>query len=432
MLSLVYLETGLLFLWLTRSSAWRLSFPHLLANLRKPRAKPSADKRHVAHKDAFLAACAAAIGVGNLAGVGTAIHLGGPGALFWMWMSAILGTSFRMTSTYLAIKYADKDTSPRVFATPMLYLEKFLPEPFRNIAWMLAGLLLVKGMVTANLIQANSVAHALGNHLGLPNLVVAVGLATVVGAVIIGGLRSIVLVSAAIAPWMVAGYVALGLVILGTDPARTLHAINMVFTYAFTPFSAAGGVIGYTVMQAMQFGVSRGVFTHNAGMGVAPFLQSANDDHPARGALMASFVPLVDTVLVCTITGLVLLSTGLWSQYTGAYLAVTAFETAMGDAGRIAVTLCLFVFAFSTIIGWAHFSERCFEYLGGTNLIGYRWFFTGVTFCGPFLPVGFIWSVGDVLIGLIIIVHLLPLTYIMLKTRTTMLRDLWSVAGRDS
>ncbi len=421
-LSLIYLEIGVLFLLFTRAVALRRSLGHLRRVWRLRTA--GSDERQIHHADAFVAALATAIGVGNLAGVGTAIHLGGPGALFWMWMSALAGASFRMCSTYLAVKHGPDDPKSPLYASPMSYLVRFAGGPKSPWAAMLAGLMLFQGLISANLIQTNSVSHAVTNEFGIATWLVAFFLFAAVTTVVVGGIRSIIDFSVTIAPWMVLAYVTGGLFILIFNPLDTLDAIRWVFQSAFSPYAAGGGIAGYGVMQAMQFGVSRGVFSHFSGIGAAPFLQAANEDHPANGAHMAAMVPLVDTLVVCTITGLVILSLGQWQDLTGAWLTVTSFQAGLGEMGRLLVFACLGVFAFTTIINWAYFSERCFEYLGGRNIRAYRWFFSVVSFCGPFFPVAFIWSLGDVVIGLMLIVHLLPLSYIFFKRLPEIGKDL--------
>ena len=427
-LSLVYIEIGILFLILTRGLSLRRSL-NMLRRLWGDQESGDDGRRHISHKKAFIAALAAGIGVGNLAGVGTAIHLGGPGALFWIWVSALVGASFRMCSTYLSIRHGPKDVGSPLFATPMAYLVKFTGRSWPRLTPILAGLILFHGLVSANLIQANSVSHAVTNQLDFSEVMVALLLFAAVATVVVGGVRSIVDFSVLSAPWMVLAYVVGGLFILLSHPLDTLDSIRWTVQAAFHPYAIGGGVAGYSVMQALQFGVSRGVFSHFSGMGVAPFFHSANDDHPARGAYLAALVPLVDGLVVCSITGLVILSLGDWERLTGAYLTAISFQIGLGGVGQVLIFICLGMFAFTTIISWAHFSERCFEYLGGRNLIAYRWFFASVTFCGPFLPVGFIWSLADVVIGLMLIVHLLPLTYIVLKTLPTLLKELTDPAA---
>jgi AGCS family alanine or glycine:cation symporter len=420
---MVYLGVGVAFLVLTGGAAFRRSLSVFAATWRAGGASTTAYR--VAHKDAFISALAASIGVGNLAGVATAIHLGGPGALFWMWVSALAGISFRMSATYLAIKHRPANPADLAYATPMAYLEKFFPMGRYALPKSFALLVLVSGLVNANLIQSNSVAHSLTMNFGFSALSVA-GLAMLtVALVILGGVKWIVSVSVAVAPWMLIAYLSVGCVVLGSDAARSIDTLLSVFQSAFRPDSVAGGVAGYAMLRSLQYGVSRGVFSHGSGMGLAPFFQSANADHPARGAYMAALVPIFDTLLVCTVTGLVVLSSGYWQVSTGAHLTVSAFENALGSTGKTVVLGCLIVFSLTTVISWAHFSERCFEYLGGTNLLRYRALFCGVTFLGPFFPVALVWSIADVLVGLLIIVHLLPLTYIVAKRAPTLQRDLF-------
>ncbi|MBF0132883.1 MAG: sodium:alanine symporter family protein [Magnetococcales bacterium] len=423
LLSLIYIEVGLVFLILTRGLSLRLPLT-VFKQLRRLEKQSKTKDSHISHLKAFSAGIAASVGVGNLAGVGTAIHLGGPGAMFWFWVSAIVGSSFQMCSAYLAVRHGPKDVNSPLFATPMSYIVKFTGHSWPKLAPLLAGMILFHGMVSANLIQANSVSRAVANQMGTSDLIIAIVLFIAVAGAIVGGVQSIVDISAFLAPWMILLFVASGLLILIQNPLATSQSLQHILQSAFHPHSFGGGVAGYTVMMAMQFGVSRGVFSHFSGMGTAPFLQGANDDHPAVGAYMAALVPLVDSLIVCSISGLVILSVGDWQQFTGAYLTAVAFQTGLGDLGRIIIFICLGIFAYTTIISWAHFSERCFQYLGGTNLIAFRWFFSGVTFCGPFMPVAFIWSLADVVISLMLLFHLLPMTYIVVKTSPELLKDL--------
>ena len=183
---------------------------------------------------------------------------------------------------------------------------------------------------------------------------------------------------------MILGYLLGGWTILLFQPTKTLEALGSVFYYAFEPYSIIGGVTGYAVLEALQYGISRGIFSHGSGIGITPFWQGANRDHPSRSAFMAAAVPVVDTLVICTTTGLVVLTAGKWLDLTGAYLTVTSFADFLGAGGRVLVTACLVTFAYTTIINWAHFAERCFEYLGGTEIGRFRLFFAGATFVGPF------------------------------------------------
>jgi AGCS family alanine or glycine:cation symporter len=197
-----------------------------------------------------------------------------------------------------------------------------------------------------------------------------------------------------------------------------------VFQHAFTPASAAGGAAGYGVFRSLQYGVSRGIFSHGSGIGMAPFFQSANGDDPARGAFMAAAVPVFDTLVICTITGLVILSQGYWPWWTSAHLTVASFEIALGASGKLVVFACLVVFAFTTVTSWSHFAERCFVYLGGRDLLAFRLLVCAIAFCGPFLSVSAVWSLADILMGVLLVVHLLPLAYLVGQRLPELWKDL--------
>lgn len=380
--------------------------------------------RIISHKKAFLTVIATTVGIGNIAGVGTAIHLGGPGALFWMWVSALFGMFFRMASTYMAIKLTPADGNSLSFATPMVYLEKYMKGRWAFIPQLVAGLILVQGVVLYNLVQANSVAQAVHNRFGVPNSVIAILMTLCVCIVILGGLKKIVNYCSTIAPVAIVLYVATGLLVLFTHPVQAINALGQVFSCAFMPYSIAGGVAGYTVLQAMQFGVSRGIFSHMSGMGTSAFLQAANKDAPAKGAFMSAMTPFVDTIIICSITGLVILSVPNWKYQTGAHLTAACFEAGLGFFGQIVVIISLIIFALTTIFAFAHIAERCFKYLGGANFFYYRIFFLVVVFLGPFLNLRFVWSLSDIIIAMIIIFHLIPLLFITLKNREKMCKDL--------
>ncbi|MBW8035971.1 MAG: sodium:alanine symporter family protein [Planctomycetes bacterium] len=386
--------------------------------------QPLPPHRTISHRKAFLTIIATTVGIGNIAGVGTAIHLGGPGALFWMWVSALFGMFFRMSSTYMAIKLRPADGNSPSFATPMLYLEKYMKGRWAFIPQLVAAFILFQGIVLYNLVQANSVAHAVHNRFDVPNSLIAIIMTICVGGVILGGLKKIVNYCSVIAPVAIVVYVATGLLVLLINPAQAINALGQVFSSAFMPSSVAGGVAGYTVLQAMQFGVSRGIFSHMSGMGSSAFFQAANEDTPAKGAFMSAMAPFVDTVIICSITGLVILSVPNWQHQTGAYLTASSFEAGLGFFGQIVVLISLVIFALTTIFAFAHIAERCFKYLGFVNFFYYRIFFLAVVFVAPFLDLGFVWSLSDVIIAMIIIFHLIPLMFITIKNREKMCKDL--------
>jgi len=328
----------------------------------------------------------------------------------------------------MAIKLRPADTRSLSFATPMVYLEKYMTGTWSFIPKLVAALLMIQGVVLYNLVQANSLAQAVHNRFDVPNSITAILMTLCIGMVILGGLKKIVDYCSAIAPVVITIYVVTGLVVLLLQPLHALSALGQVFAYAFMPTAIGGGIAGYTVLQAMQFGVSRGVFSHMSGMGTSTFLQAANKETPAMGAFMAAITPFVDTIIICSITGLVILATPYWQYQTGAHLTATAFEAQLGIFGQLVVILSIIVFAFTTIAAFAHISEKCFAYLGGTDPLYYRVAFLVVTFIGPFLNLRFVWSLSDIIIALIIIFHLIPLLYIVLKNSGVMHRDLSAFA----
>ncbi|MBF0245095.1 MAG: alanine:cation symporter family protein, partial [Planctomycetes bacterium] len=330
-----------------------------------------------------------------------------------------------------AIRFQPADARSPSFATPMAYLERCLTGSWRFVIPLVAGLLLIHGVVLANLVQSNSLAQAVHNRFGVPDFLIALVVTACVSLLIFGGMRRIVDVISLIAPWIILLYVGSGLVVLILHPLDTLASLALVFQCAFTPHAVAGGVMGYGVLQAMQFGVSRGIFSHMSGLGTGAFFQSANEEEPAKGAFMAAMTPFVDTMIVCSVTGLVILASPYWMDLTGAHLTLASFSYGLGPMGEGVVMLSLVVFAFTTIVAFAHVSERCFKYLGGNNVFAYRVFFVSVTFLGPFLNLGFVWSLSDIIIAALILAHTLPLLNVTVTNLRSLNRDLESYCKDD-
>lgn len=430
LLTFLYLEIGVLVLVLSRFVAWGALIDFVKTEIRQfsQPSKPEADDNHhrtISSRFAFITALSSTVGVGNLAGVSTAIHLGGPGALFWMWVSALVGMSFRMSSTWLALHYRPTNPDHPTWSTPMSYLDAAFKES-RFWSW-LPGLIAVAILLTglfANAIQTNSVAHALENEIGTSNILIAILFALLVAIVVLGGLQRIVRMSVSLMPWMLLLYVGAGLIILLSNPAETAEQLANVFKSALSPWSVAGGVAGYSVLQAMQFGVSRGVFSHGSGLGFAPFLHAANSEGARRNMLFAALVPAVDTLVICTITGLVVLSGGYWLEFNGAYLTSLSFESFYGAGGKWIIVVALTLFAFTSIINLSYFAERCYSYLNYGTVRNFRYLFIVVTFLGPLIPVMTIWSLADLLIAVVLIFHLPALLYLTLKHLKPMLKTL--------
>ena len=417
-----YILMGVLFLWQTDFIAWKKTFGVVPAIILGDKSRLT--EKVIPHLKGFLTMLSTMVGVGNLAGVATAIHLGGPGAVFWMWVSAFLGMSFRMISTYLSMKSAPKNLNNPAYATPMAYLEKLPGTQGKSISLIMAWLTLFQGAVLAILIQGNSLAQALSRNLVIPEVVTALLITLVTGLVISGGTKKIVNFASMATPFFVIFYVLAGLSILLMNPLTTFKNLVLIFYAAFSSSAVTGGVVGYTVLSALQFGMSRGIFSHGSGMGGSTFFQAANEDDAAAGAFMSALTPFVDTVIICTITALVILNSSFWLNETGAYLTLISFNSVLGVTGDWVVLLSLLFFAITTITGFELISEKCFRYLGGDNTTVYRIVFLLLVFLGPFFNLMFVWALADILIAATLLIHLFPLFSLLLKNQNTINGDL--------
>ena len=357
---------------------------------------------------ALATALAATIGTGNIAGVATAIALGGPGAVFWMWLSAIFGMATKYGEVVLAVKYREKTPDGRFVGGPMYYIRNGL-----NLKW-LAAIFALFGALAAfgigNMTQANSVAAVLEANFGVNKLISGIVIAAATAAVVLGGLKRIVQVTEKLVPFMAAFYVLGGIIILVTNAARIPAAFGLIFSQAFTGTAAVGGFAGSTIMMAARYGVARGVFSNEAGLGSAPIAHAAaTTDNPVRQGLWGIFEVFMDTIVVCTITALSIMVTGVWQTgETGAALSALAFDTAIPGIGGSIVAVGVLLFAYSTIIGWEYYGERCAEYLLGSKVIlPYRILFIPFIVIGAIGGLVTIWDIADTLNGLMAIPNLI-------------------------
>ncbi|HXF95046.1 MAG TPA: sodium:alanine symporter family protein [Gemmatimonadales bacterium] len=358
---------------------------------------------------AVATALASTVGVGNIAGVATALFLGGPGALFWLWISGLLGMCTKFSEIVVALHYRERDASGTMRGGAMYTLKKGLRLPWLGTLFALLTALAAFGI--GNMVQANSVADSLKTTFGLPPAVVGGGLVVLTGAVILGGIKRIAEFTQVLVPFMSLLYLGGGLVILLTHLGNLPGALRLVFEGAFSGTAATGGFAGSTVMLAMRYGVARGLFSNEAGLGSAPMVHAAADtDHPARQGLYGIFEVFVDTILICSTTGLVILVTGEWdSGRTGAALSVRAFETGLpGTWGDIVVTGGLLLFAFSTIIGWSYYGETGIVYLFGARAaLPYRIAWLVFVYLGAVGSLHLVWDVADTLNGLMAVPNLI-------------------------
>jgi AGCS family alanine or glycine:cation symporter len=359
---------------------------------------------------ALATALAATIGTGNIAGVATAIALGGPGAVFWMWLSAIFGMATKYGEVVLAVKYREKTPDGRFVGGPMYYIRNGL-----NLKW-LAAIFALFGALAAfgigNMTQANSVAAVLEANFGVNKLISGIVIAAATAAVVLGGLKRIVQVTEKLVPFMAAFYVLGGIIILVMKISEIPAAFGLIFSSAFTGTAAVGGFAGSTIMMAARYGVARGVFSNEAGLGSAPIAHAAaTTDSPVKQGLWGIFEVFMDTIVVCTITALSIMLTGVWQTgETGAALSALAFDTAIPGIGGTIVAIGVLLFAFSTLISWEYYGERCAEYLLGSKVIlPYRVLFIPFIVIGALGRLVAIWDIADTLNGLMALPNLIGL-----------------------
>ncbi|WP_307978272.1 sodium:alanine symporter family protein [uncultured Phascolarctobacterium sp.] len=362
---------------------------------------------------ALCTALAATVGTGNIVGVATAIKAGGPGALFWMWMAAFFGMATKYSECLLAVKYRTVDANGNISGGPMYYIENGLGKKYKPLAVMFA----VFGILCAyfgigTFAQVNSIVEITQISAGIPVVYTGIALTVVVAAVTIGGLKSIATVAAKVVPAMAMLYflTTVGIMIVFADQVPA--AIATVLNSAFTPTAAQGGFLGATVMLAMRSGVARGVFSNESGLGSAPIVAAAaKTKWAAEQGLISMTGTFIDTIIICTLTGLSLVVSGVWcGPLNGAAMTESAFTMAFPAFGSILLLVGLVLFAFTTILGWNYYGERCVEYLMGVKaILPYRIIFICLIACGPFLKLEEIWVLADIVNGLMAIPNLIAL-----------------------
>lgn len=386
--------------------------PRALSYLFK-KEKGTGKKGDVSSFAALCTALAATIGTGNIVGVATAVQAGGPGAVFWMWLVALLGMATKYAECLLAVKYRVRDKQGFMAGGPMYYIERGL-----GVKW-LAKLFALFGILVAffgigTFPQVNAITHAMQDTFSVPIPLTASVITGLVALIILGGVRRIAIVSSYIVPFMALLYVTTSLVILLLNWQHVPQAIALIVHSAFNPTAALGGALGYTVMKAIQSGVARGIFSNESGLGSAPIAAAAaQTKEPVRQGLISMTGTFLDTIIVCSMTGIVLVLTGAWqsTDMAGAALTNYAFSEGLGsNLGGTIVTVGLLFFAFTTILGWCYYGERCFVYLVGTRGIKfYRFVFIVLVGCGAFIHLDLIWILADIVNGLMAFPNLVAL-----------------------
>ncbi|GGP46915.1 alanine/glycine:cation symporter family protein [Shewanella saliphila] len=369
------------------------------------------EKGDVSPFNALMTSLSATIGTGNIAGVATAIFIGGPGALFWMWCTALVGMATKFSEAVLAVKYRETDANGNHVGGPMYYIKNGLGSKWAWLGTAFAIFGSIAGFGIGNTVQANSVADAMSSNFDIPSWVTGVVLMVLVGAVLMGGIKRIAEVAGKLVPLMTVFYITAGISVLVVYAADVPAAFMLIVESAFNPVAAQGGFAGAAVWAAIRFGVARGVFSNEAGLGSAPIAHAAaQTNNPVKQGLVAMLGTFIDTLIVCSITGLAIVVTGSWtSGENGAALTSFAFSHAL-PMGNYIVAIALAVFAFTTILGWSFYSEKCIQYLFGDKAIKpFRLVFTLVVPIGAVSSLEFIWLLADTLNAMMAIPNLIAL-----------------------
>ncbi|QDP42082.1 sodium:alanine symporter family protein [Radiobacillus deserti] len=382
------------------------SLPYALKLAFSPGKQDKKSQGDISHYQALTTAMAATIGTGNIAGVATAVVVGGPGAVFWMWLTALVGMATKYAEAVLAVKYRVTNSRGEMSGGPMYYLEKGLNAKWLGVLFAIFGAFAAFGI--GNMVQSNTVSDVLESSFSIPTWITGVTLAVLAGIVILGGVKSIGRVTSFFVPIMAIFYILGGLIIIFLNFDLVPAAFSTIFTDAFTGNAVAGGLLG----TAIRYGVARGVFSNEAGLGSAPIAAAAaKTDYPARQALVSMTQVFIDTILVCTITGLTIVMADMYAGgLDGAALTTESFSLFLGDAGMYIVTLGTIFFAFSTIVGWSYYGEKCFSYLFSDRTISYyRAVFVIFVLVGAVASLDAVWGIADIMNGLMAFPNLIGL-----------------------
>ncbi len=382
--------------------------------------KESDAEGDISHFQALMTALAATVGTGNIAGVATAIAAGGPGALFWMWITGLFGMATKYTEAFVSVKYRVEDEFGTKSGGPMYALARGVGGPVgKTLGWLFALFAAVAAFGIGNMVQSNSVADVLRSSAGIDTRLTGAVLAVATAAVILGGIRSIGRVTEILVPGMIVFYMAAAIAVLIVEWRRIPEVLGLVLGSAFTGHAALGGFLGATIKESIRMGVARGVFSNESGLGSAGIAAAAAQTRlPATQALVSMTQTFIDTLVVCSLTGFVILTSGVWTAtgpaghaLTGAPLTAAGFDAALpGGLGRAVVSIGLILFAYSTILGWSYYGEKSLEFLlGERSVLPYRILFCLVVFVGAVQPLALVWTVADIFNGLMAVPNLIGL-----------------------
>ena len=413
------LAVGLLLTFRTRFIQFRRlgsGFKIMFAGLLHKKTGEKKREGDVTPFQALSTALAATVGNGNIGGVATALVMGGPGAVFWLWVCGFVGMATKYSEALLGVKFREHYPDGKIAGGPMYYIKNGLRN--KHLAAFLAPAFAVCGAFatlfgTGNMMQANQMTLAFNSQFGIPKIVSAIVITFLVSIVIIGGIKRIGAVAELLVPTMIFLYIIVGTIVILSNVSVLPKVFASIFTHAFTPYAAAGGAIGYTVKNALQFGFRRGLLTNEAGLGSAPIAHAAaQTKSPVHQGLLGLGEVFVDTIVVCSFTAIINLSTGLWDKgFNGTELTAESFKSVAGFLGSGTVALASFLFGYTTLIGWYYYGEQCMKFLFGLKItLPYRLIYVGLCFTGAMVSLELVFYVGDIANAFMAIPNLIALT----------------------
>ena len=398
----IFLTIGLRGMTITR-------IPYAFKQLLKGR--KASGEGEISPFNALMTALSSTVGTGNIAGVATAIGIGGPGALFWMWCTALVGMATKYAEAVLAVNYRETDAAGKKVGGPMYYIKNGLGKRWKPLAFLFALFGALAGFGLANTVQSNTVSQVLFNNFQIPTVASGLVMALLVALVLLGGIQRIAQVAGKLVPLMTVIYLVSTLLILLMNLTEIPAALVFIVDSAFNGTAATGGFAGATVMLALRMGVSRGIFSNESGLGSAPIAHAAAaTNSPVRQGTIAMLGTFIDTLIICTMTGLVLIVTDVWnSDLQGAAMTLQVFDSSLPFGGDI-LSLCIALFAFTTMLGWSYYGERCAQFLLGPKVVlPFRVLWVVGIFLGTQMSVGLVWKMSDALNGMMAIPNLIAL-----------------------
>lgn len=397
-------------------------FGHAIAIVSGKYDKPE-DKGEISHFQALCAALSATVGLGNIAGVAVAISLGGPGAIFWLWVAGFIGMCTKFTEVCLSLMYRDVGEDGTVHGGPMFVIKNALDKKYYFIAWIYAFFVVLSSLGAGNMFQANQMATVMESSAGIPKWLSGAIFCVMAFLILIGGIKRIGKVTEKLVPLMVGLYLFGALFIVFTNLADIPGMFGLIFEGAFAGTAAMGGFAGVAVKDVIVNGIKRATFSNEAGMGSSAMAHSAAKSTPAQEGIVALLEPFIDTIVVCTITALALLLTETWllPGVAGSEMTAVAFESAMGPTGRWIVTTTVTLFAFSTMISWSYYGEQGVTFIFGDKFIPiYRYIFIAFIFLGAIAKLGVVLNLSDAFYGLLALPNIFACYMLLPKVKAAL------------